>query len=116
MIVNNSGPARLLINEVGSAAPWLGLRVVEGDPSRAALGARVAVRRKGMPSLWRRVRADGSYASASDPRVLVGLGEGAEVTAVDVYWLDGSVERFTDLEVGVYQTLRRGGGQAAPSP
>ena len=66
-------PVRLLINETGSRNPWLGLRL--RDAKRDLLGARVEVTRKGAPSLWRRAATDGSYASANDPRVLVGLGE-----------------------------------------
>ncbi len=110
VIVNNSGPARLLLNTVGDRNLWIGLRLVIGDPPRDALGARVAVLREGKPPLWRRVRADGGYASANDPRVLVGLGDDAKVTAVEVHWVDGKVERFTDVEAGKYQTLVKGGG------
>ena len=38
------------------------------------IGARVSISRGTGPTLWRRARSDGSYASANDPRVLVGLG------------------------------------------
>ena len=74
LITNNNGPARLLINEVGHRNRWLGLRLVGGAGRRDMLGARVGVFRNAGPPLWRRARADGSYASANDPRVLVGLG------------------------------------------
>ena len=50
------------------------------------LGARVGVFRSAGPPLWRRARADGSYASANDPRVLVGLGDAATVRRVQVVW------------------------------
>ena len=48
------------------------------------LGARVEIVRKTGPTLWRRARADGSYASANDPRVLVGLGDSSETPTVRV--------------------------------
>jgi len=38
----------------------------------------VEILRPGQKSLWRRARADGSYASANDPRVLGGLVGGRE--------------------------------------
>ena len=115
VVSNNNGPARLLLNvlnEAGSAAPWLGLRLVAGEPGRDALGARVEVVRTGKPSLWRRAYSDGSYASASDPRVLVGLGDGGAVEKVRVRWPSGRVEEWTGVKSGVYTTLKEGTGKA----
>ena len=57
------------------------------------LGARVEVVRKGHLIAAGGVRAaDGSYASANDPRVLVGLGESADPPDVRVTWPDGKAE------------------------
>ena len=52
---NDAGPVRLLINHVGERRHWLGLRLV-GIGGRDMLGARVAVLRDGLPTLWRRAR------------------------------------------------------------
>ena len=83
---------------------------------RDMLGAKVGVFRNQGPPLWRRVRADGSYGSANDPRVLVGLGDRATVSRVRVVWPGGRVEDWTDIAVGRWMTLREGSGvQAAPS-
>jgi hypothetical protein len=112
LVVNNAGPVRLLLNQVGSARPWLGLRLSGADGRRDQLGARVEVRRRGGPTLWRRARSDGSYLVGNDPRVLVGLGEVAEVTAVRVHWPSGRSEEWTGLPLGAYTTLREGTGKA----
>ena len=72
------------------------------------LGARVAVTRQGQRIRWRRARADGSYASANDPRVLAGLGESAEVPRVRVRWPDGRAEEWTAIEIDRWQTLVEG--------
>jgi hypothetical protein len=109
LVVNNNGPARLLINEVGNRRPWLGLRLVGGDPPRDMLGALVRVVRPGRPPLVRRVHTDGSYSSASDPRVLVGLGDHPAVERIEVLWPDGTTERFAGPPAGRYTTLRQGG-------
>jgi hypothetical protein len=53
----------------------------------------------------RRSRADGSYASANDPRVLVGLGDSAQPPRVKVIWPDGTSEEFTGVAVDRYTTL-----------
>lgn len=114
IVTNNSGPVRLLRNLVGQNSPWLGVRLLVGP--RDDLGARAVLHRPGLEPLWRRVRGDGSYASANDPRLLFGLGGGAAVERVDVHWTDGSVESFRGLSAGEYHTLRRGTGEKPPAP
>ena len=108
VVTNNNGPLRVLINKVGSAQPWLGLRLLAGK--RDAYGAKVEIRRHGAPTLWRRVRADGSYLAANDPRVLVGLGSGSAIEDVTVHWPDGRNERFTAPLLRQYTTLVEGTG------
>jgi len=115
LLVNNSGPARLLINTVGQDRHWLGLRLVGAKAKRDMLGARVALVRPGKPTLWRRARSDGSFAAANDPRVLIGLGDGpasARTMKADVHWPDGGVERYEGLEIDRYTTLRQGSGRS----
>ena len=114
VVSNNNGPARMLINQIGNRNPWLGLRLVTGKPGRDALGARVELRRPGKPTLWRRARSDGSYASANDPRVLFGLGDSSQIERLIVHWPSGKVEAFKDVPPGGYTTLREGTGAAVP--
>ena len=111
MLVSNlAGPARLLINAVGSRSHWLGLRLV-GAGGRDMLGARVRIERPGEPPLWRRARSDGSYASANDPRVLVGLGGSAAPATVHVAWPGGARETWTGVAADGWTTLAEGTGQ-----
>jgi hypothetical protein len=110
LMTNNNGPARLLLNRIGSRSPWIGLRVLAKGSDRDALGARVEVQRAGAPPLWRRVHADGSFCSTGDPRVLVGLGEGHPVTGIRVDWPSGRTESFPPPEPKRYLILREGTG------
>jgi hypothetical protein len=105
VIANNNGPLRLLVNNIGNRRHWIGLRLVGRTPVRDMLGARVAIVRKAGPTLWRRARADGSYASANDPRVLAGLGDSAETPTVRVTWPDGRTDEWTQVAVDRYTTL-----------
>jgi enediyne biosynthesis protein E4 len=107
VVNNNNGPARLLINEVGSRSHWIGLRLVSTG-RRDAVGARAGVVLDNGTTLWRRARSDGSYASANDPRVLVGLGQSTHVASVRVVWPDGRTEERTDVPVDRYSTLTEG--------
>lgn len=113
VIGNNAGPARVLINVLQGDAGWIGLRLVTREGRRDAYGARVAL--EADRPLWRRVRADGSYASSNDSRVLFGLGPKAPAElAVRVIWPDGVEERFAGLASGRYHQLRQGGGSESP--
>lgn len=110
VVHNNSGPLRLLVNEVGHQNSWLGLRLVGRSVARDMLGSWVeAVLADGVV-LGRRVRTEGSYASARDPRIVFGLGGAAAVEKIRVTWPDGSVESFPPSALGRYTTLRQGSG------
>jgi hypothetical protein len=76
------------------------------------LGARVGIVRADGSVLWRRARADGSYASANDPRVLVGLAQSEKISRARVVWPDGRVEEWADIPVNRYTTLKEGSGNA----
>jgi len=116
VVVNNSGPACLLVNNVGHRKPWIGFRMIGDKYHRDILGTRVAVFRRNAPTLWRRVHSDGSYCSSHDPRVLFGLGDAPEITKVQAHWVSGRVEEWTGLPLGQYTTLREGSGTPKPKP
>ena len=110
VVTNNNGPGRVLLNVVGDRNHWIGLRMVGASVPGDVLGTRVAVTRADGRSVWRRVRADGSYASANDPRVLVGLGTEPAVAAVRAVWPNGQMEEWREPGVDQWLTLRQGTG------
>jgi hypothetical protein len=118
LVGNGAGRPRLLVNHVGSRQHWLGLRLMNASSAttqgttvvgggRDLVGARVAVIRPGT-TLWRHARADGSYASSNDPRVLVGLGSSTDPPTVQVIWPDGQSETWPDVAIDRYTTLVQG--------
>jgi hypothetical protein len=111
LVGNDAGRARLLINNIGNRQHWLGVRLVGSAVARDMLGARVGVTRADGTTLWRRVRSDGSYASANDPRVLVGLGSSTAVSRIQVKWPDGRSEEWPGAAIDRWTTLRQGSGK-----
>jgi hypothetical protein len=111
VIGNAAGPLEMLVNNVGSKAAWVGLGLVGTAGRRHMLGARVGIEQPGQSTLWRRARSDGSYASANDPRVLVGLGDATDEPRVRVQWPDGSAEVWPRVPLGRWTTLVQGTGE-----
>ena len=109
VVSNNLGKVQLLLNTIGQRQHWVGVRVVAANKSDS-LGARVAVTPVSGPTRWRRARADGSYASASDPRVVVGLGSVSGPVRVRVVWPGGRIEEWRDVPIDRYTTLTEGTG------
>jgi len=110
LVTNNNGPVRLLLNQVGNRNHWLGLRLVSKN-GRDMLGARADVIIGNGRVLRRRTRTDGSYLSASDPRIVVGLGTEARVKSIRVQWPDGSVEEWQAPLTDRYISLKQGTGK-----
>ena len=114
LVTNNGGPVRLLLNQSrgeGAAqkpdAHFLQIRLEQPGTNRSAFGAWVGVERAGRPTLWRRVKTDGSYLAANDPRLHFGLGASAAIDAVVVQWPDGKSERWKGLSADRLLTLKR---------
>src|SRR5581483_11237747 len=98
--------APLLLHNEGAAGRghWLGLELLtaRGAP---ALGARVTLRAGGRQ--WKReVTTGGSYLSASDPRLLFGLGTVDHVKSVEILWPSGARQTLRSPAAGRYVTLR----------
>ena len=109
VVSNNNGPLRVILNNDRAAYPWLGLRLMTGK--RDAYGARVEIKRKDATTLWRRVRTDGSYLSANDPRIVIGLGTSASIEKLTVHWPGGHTELFPVPALRTYTTLVEGTGR-----
>lgn len=108
VVVNTNGRVEVLLNRIEDRGHWIGLvpfadgRPVDGVSARR-LGDDVRV--------LRRSRRDGSYASASDPRIVFGLGDVDSNQTFELRWGDGTMETFSDLPVGQYHRINKGSGQ-----
>ena len=90
IVIANTGEAPLILHHTGQGAGnWLGL-----DPGPAPVGAivRWAIGDKVRTKL---LHAGGSYLSAHDPRVILGLGPATQATWVEVQWPGGRKTRLT---------------------
>ena len=94
----SDGRPAVLLNE-SPPAHWIRLELVGTRSNRSAIGTAVAVHVGGRV-LHRQVKGGGSYASANDPRLLVGLGRADRVERVEVRWPSGLSTTLTDPAPG----------------
>lgn len=106
VVTNNGGPLRVLRNRAATGHGWAGIVLRQPGSNRAAVGGSVLV--EGGPAKGRlfRVRTDGSYLSAHDRRVLVGLGAYQGPITVLITWPDGRSQRAR-LTPGRYTQVER---------
>jgi hypothetical protein len=115
-VSHNAGPVKLLRNATETANRWVRLELV-GDGKRSnrnAVGARVEVEAGGR-TLVRFVHGGGSYLSASDRRLLIGLGSADRADRVTVTWPSGERQEYRGLEAGRGWRLTQGKDQPEPA-
>ena len=89
--MTNNGPATLLHNDNRTGNGWIRLKLVGSASNRDAYGARVLVK-VGADTQTQEVHSGSSYLSASDRRLLFGLGRAARADSVEIHWPDGKVQ------------------------
>ena len=115
LIVNINGPARVLMNRSAPGHHWLGLRLAGPDGRVERPGAVAWLLAEGDRQRMLHAHSDGSYASASDPRVVFGLGNESAPRTVEVVWPGGQREIFSDLQPDRYHVLHAGTGNPIPT-
>jgi len=107
----NDGPPILLHNNVGRRNHWLGLHLAGRKANPDAVGA-VVNYQAGELKRSRVKVGGGSFLSAHDPRMVLGLGKATKVDSLEVRWPQpgGGVERFRDVPADRYITIVEGQG------
>jgi hypothetical protein len=114
VVVNNNGEAPLLLqNRAGDGHHWIGLHLEGTTCNRDAVGARIAWSVGGV--VRRRLKTGGgSYLSAHDPRMVLGLGAATTAEWVEITWPQpsGKMERLTNVPIDRYVKVVEGKGIA----
>ena len=106
VITNNNAKPQILLNETKTNAHWLALELKWGEPLVDALGAIVWIELEDGRRLRRRVATDGSYLSASDPRLIIGTGSSA-IVQVTIRWPDGVMQTLESPKSNQFQRIIR---------
>jgi enediyne biosynthesis protein E4 len=104
IVVSNVGQqAYVLRNDGGNQRHWLAIRTIGSRSNRDGIGCHVKVVSPSGLTQHYTVGTAVGYLSASDPRVIVGLGHEPQAALVELRWPSGAVQRFENVPSG--QTL-----------
>lgn len=106
VVTNNSDRPMLLMNNNTTFNNWIGFKLYRKDLNRDDIGAKLIIN---LPdkSIYRHLKVDGSYTSAHDSRILVGLGKNTIVNTVKVIWSDGKQQIVNHPNINSYLTIYR---------
>ena len=107
LLLNVGEPPVLLRNDGGNANHWLGVSLAGTKSNRDAVGAKVTMKWAGKSKSKQRLGGT-SYCSASDGRLLFGLGAAAKIDAIEVRWPSGQTTTLNNVRANQYLTIKEG--------
>jgi enediyne biosynthesis protein E4 len=109
LISCNNQPPLLLQNNAGRQNHWLGVKLIGSKANIDAVGAIVSYQAGDLKRSRMKV-GGGSFLSAHDPRMVLGLGSHTKLDWLEIKWPQpsGLVQRLTDFPIDRYITVREG--------
>jgi hypothetical protein len=103
VVVSNLGQkAYLLRNDGGNRSNWIGIQPVGTKSNRDGIGARIKVVSASGLTQYFTVNTAVGYLSASDKRVIAGLGKDSSAKLIEIRWPSGIVQKFEDVKARQY--------------
>jgi hypothetical protein len=99
VVVSNVGQKAIVLrNDGGNQKGWLEIQTVGKKSNREGIGCRVKVVSESGLSQHFTINTAVGYLSASDRRLLVGLGLDATAKLVEIRWPSGAVQKFENVK------------------
>ena len=112
VISNNDDRLCLYLNESvlpdGTRGNWIGIELVDQQTHNVANVRVRRINRAGGYEDYRQAHSDGSYASARDPRILIGLGSSRASQQIEITWSDGTKHFVVNATPNQYNVFKRG--------
>jgi len=110
LLMENSGPVRLLRNDGGNAHNWVRVRTVGTRSARDGIGAKLTAEVAGRTQT-RWIASGSSFLSASEMTATFGLGSARQIDRLTIVWPSGLREEHTGIAAGTVLDAREGGGR-----
>ena len=102
VVSNLSQKAYVLRNDGGNGNHWIGIDPVGTKSNRDGIGARVKVISASGMTQYFTVNTAVGYLSASDKRVVAGLGKDSVAKVIEIRWPSGIVQKFENVKARQY--------------
>jgi hypothetical protein len=103
VVVSNLGQkAYVLRNDGGDRNNWIGIQPLGTKSNRDGIGARIKIVSASGLTQYFTVNTAVGYLSASDKRVLAGLGKDSTAKLIEIRWPSGIVQKFEDVKARQY--------------
>jgi hypothetical protein len=113
LLLLNAGESPVLLrNDGGNRNHWLGVNLVGTKSNRDGIGAKVTIKVSGRERT-KQLLGGTSYCTASDPRLLFGLGSNQKIDALSVRWPSGQLTNAKAVGIDHYITIKE---DSAPIP
>jgi len=101
VVLSNLGQkATVLRNDGGNRRSWLGIQTIGKKSNRDGIGCRVKVVSASGLVQYFSVNTAVGYLSASDKRLVVGLGSDSTAKLVEIRWPSGIMQKFENVKAG----------------
>ena len=99
----------LLRNDGGNSNHWLEILLIGTRSNRDGIGASLKLTAEGVTHV-EQAKGGMSYMSASDPRILFGLGKRSKIDSLEITWPSGQVDKLTNVPVDRIIAVKEGTG------
>ncbi len=99
----------LMRNDGGNANHWLEILLIGTKSNRDGIGAVLKLTAEGSEHM-QQAQGGASYMSASDPRIIFGLGKRTRIDSLEIDWPSGQVDKLTNLPVDKIIAIKEGAG------
>ncbi len=100
VVANLGQKAYVLRNEGGNRNGWIGIRTRGTKSNRDGIGCSVKVVSASGQAQYCTVKTAVGYLSASDKRLIVGLGADKAAKSIEIRWPAGGIQRFENVPSG----------------
>jgi hypothetical protein len=105
VVSNISQHAYVLHNHAGNLNHWIGIKTQGTRSNRDGIGCRIKIVSASGLTQYYTVNTAGSYLSASDRRVLAGLGGDQRISLIELRWPSGRVQRLENVKADQWLTI-----------
>ena len=116
VVTTNDGPAQIIRNDVPRTGNVLRVQLIGTTSNRDGIGARVEIKLKDEPTIWRLVKTGSSYASQSERPITFGLAKTVVVNSLRVTWPSGQTDVVANVVANQSITVREYDGIIAATP